>query len=52
LGQKGCEGSFEIRNADVAANMADGGFTRVPNQDELQLNPARGLRSHDFERDD
>jgi phosphoserine aminotransferase len=23
----------------MAANMADGGFTRVPNQDELQLNP-------------
>ena len=29
----------KFATADVAANMADGGFTRVPNQDELQLNP-------------
>src|SRR5437879_6691675 len=27
-------------NADMAATMADGGFTRVPHQDELQLNPS------------
>ena len=38
-GKKAAKEALKFGNADVAANMADGGFTRVPNQDELQLNP-------------
>src|SRR5262249_285392 len=38
-GQKAVKEAQKFGTADMAANMADGGFTRVPNQDELQLNP-------------
>jgi phosphoserine aminotransferase len=39
-GKKAVKEAQKFGTADVAATMADGGFTRVPNQDELQLNPA------------
>jgi len=39
-GKKAVKEAQKFGGADVAANMADGGFTRVPNQDELQLNPS------------
>jgi len=38
-GKKAAKEAQKFGTADIAANMADGGFTRVPNQDELQLNP-------------
>lgn len=38
-GKKAVKEAQKCGNVDLAANMADGGFTRVPNQDELQLNP-------------
>ena len=37
-GKKAVKEALKFGNADIAANMADGGFTRVPTQDELQLN--------------
>jgi phosphoserine aminotransferase len=37
-GKKAVKEAQKFGNVDMAANMADGGFTRVPNQDELQLN--------------
>jgi phosphoserine aminotransferase len=37
-GKKAVKEALKFGNADLAANMADGGFTRVPKQDELQLN--------------
>src|SRR5437588_2730315 len=39
-GKKAVKEAQKFGNVDLAANMADGGFTRVPNQDELQLNPS------------
>src|SRR2546421_3020681 len=39
-GKKAVKEAQKFGNVDMAANMADGGFTRVPNQDELHLNPA------------
>jgi phosphoserine aminotransferase len=39
-GKKAIKEAKSFGNVDVAANMADGGFTRTPNQDELQLNPS------------
>src|SRR5947208_1703618 len=39
-GKKAVKEAQKFGTADLAANMADGGFTRVPNQDELLLNPA------------
>jgi len=39
-GKKAVKEAQKCGNVDVVANMADGGFTRVPHQDELQLNPA------------
>jgi phosphoserine aminotransferase len=39
-GKKAVKEAQKFGTADLAANMADGGFTRVPNQDELQLNPS------------
>ena len=39
-GKKAVKEALKFGTADVAATTADGGFTRVPNQDELQLNPA------------
>ena len=38
-GKKAAKEAQKFGNVDMAANMADGGFTRVPNQDELHLNP-------------
>jgi phosphoserine aminotransferase len=38
-GKKAVKEAQNFGNVDTAANMADGGFTRVPHQDELQLNP-------------
>jgi phosphoserine aminotransferase len=39
-GKKAVKEAQKCGSVDMAANMADGGFSRVPNQDELQLNPA------------
>ncbi|MFY9620431.1 MAG: 3-phosphoserine/phosphohydroxythreonine transaminase [Pyrinomonadaceae bacterium] len=39
-GQKAVKEAQLFGSVDTAANMADGGFTRVPTQDELQLNPS------------
>ena len=38
-GKKAVKEAQKFGTADVAANLADGGFTRVPTQEELQLNP-------------
>jgi phosphoserine aminotransferase len=38
-GKKAVKEAQKFGNVDLAANMADGGFTRIPNQVELQLNP-------------
>src|SRR5437868_5735929 len=38
-GKKAAKEAQKFGNVDMAANMADGGFTRVPTQNELQLNP-------------
>jgi phosphoserine aminotransferase len=37
-GKKAAKEALKFGNVDMAANLADGGFTRVPNQNELQLN--------------
>jgi len=39
-GKKAVKEALKFGTVDLAANMADGGFTRIPNQDELQLNPS------------
>jgi phosphoserine aminotransferase len=39
-GKKAVKEGQKFGTVDMAANMADGGFTRVPAQDELQLNPS------------
>jgi phosphoserine aminotransferase len=39
-GKKAVKEAQKFGTADVAVTMADGGFTRVPHQDELQLNPS------------
>ncbi len=39
-GKKAIKEAKSFGNVDMAANMADGGFTRIPNQDELHLNPS------------
>ncbi len=38
-GKKAVKEAQKFGHVDLAANMADGGFTRVPGQDELHLNP-------------
>ena len=38
-GKKAVKEAQKFGHVDLAANMADGGFTRVPGHDELQLNP-------------
>jgi phosphoserine aminotransferase len=38
-GKKAVKEAKRVANVNVAATMADGGFTRVPNQDELNLDP-------------
>jgi phosphoserine aminotransferase len=39
-GKKAVKEAQIFGTVDMAANMADGGFTRVPAQDELHLNPS------------
>src|SRR2546425_6830993 len=39
-GKKAVKEAQKFGTVDLAANMADGGFTRVPGQDELHLNPS------------
>ena len=39
-GKKAVKEAQKLGTVDLAANLADGGFTRVPGQDELQLNPS------------
>ena len=39
-GKKAVKEAQIFGTVDMAANMADGGFTRVPTQDDLQLNPS------------
>jgi phosphoserine aminotransferase len=39
-GKKAVKEAQIFGTVDMAANMADGGFTRVPTQDELHLNPS------------
>ncbi len=39
-GKKAVKEAQKFGTVDLAANLADGGFTRVPGQDELQLNPS------------
>src|SRR4029077_8048024 len=38
-GKKALKEAKRVGGVSVAATMADGGFTRVPGQDELSLNP-------------
>src|SRR5712691_7657118 len=38
-GKKAVKEAQKFGNVDLAANMADGGFTRVPGQAEIHLNP-------------
>jgi phosphoserine aminotransferase len=39
-GKKALKEAKKVGATNVAATMADGGFTRIPSQDELQLNPS------------
>ena len=39
-GKKALKEAKKVGQTNVAATMADGGFTRVPGQDELKLNPS------------
>ena len=39
-GKKAVKEAQKFGTVDLAANLADGGFTRVPGQDELHLNPS------------
>ncbi len=39
-GKKAVKEAQKFGHVDLAANLADGGFTRVPGQDELHLNPS------------
>lgn len=39
-GKKAVKEAQKFGSVDTVANIADGGFTRVPRQDELQLNPS------------
>src|SRR5256885_443189 len=39
-GKKAVKEAQKFGTVDFAANLADGGFTRVPNQDEIHLNPS------------
>src|SRR3979409_526051 len=38
-GKKAVKEAQKFGNVNLAASLADGGFTRVPGQDELQLDP-------------
>ena len=51
-GKKALKEAKRVGAANVAANMADGGFTRVPGNDELKLDPQGRLRSHHHQRND
>ncbi len=39
-GKKAVKEAQKFGHVDLAANLADGGFTRVPAQDEIHLNPS------------
>jgi len=39
-GKKAVKEAQKFGTVDLAANLADGGFTRVPGQDEIHLNPS------------
>src|SRR6266446_1732471 len=39
-GKKAVKEALKFGHVDLAANLADGGFTRVPGRDELHLNPS------------
>ena len=39
-GKKAVKEAQKFGHVDLAGNMADGGFTRVPGQDEIHLNPS------------
>src|SRR2546426_1642762 len=39
-GKKAVKEAQKFGTVDLAANMADGGFTRVPSRDEIHLNPS------------
>ena len=39
-GKKAIKEAQKFGTVDLAANLADGGFTRVPGQDEIHLNPS------------
>jgi len=39
-GKKAVKEAQNFGTVDTAANMADGGFTRIPSQEELHLNPS------------
>src|SRR5260370_26165924 len=39
-GKKAVKEAQNFGHVDLAANLAGGGFTRVPGQDELHLNPS------------
>src|SRR5437868_10152561 len=39
-GKKAVKEAQKFGSVDLAANMADGGFTRVPSQEEIHLNPS------------
>jgi len=39
-GKKAVKEAQKYGTVDLAANMADGGFTRLPGQDEIHLNPS------------
>jgi len=39
-GKKALKEAQKFGTVDLAANLADGGFTRIPGQDELHLNPS------------
>jgi len=39
-GKKAVKEAQKFGTVDLAANLADGGFTRVPSQEELHLNPS------------
>src|SRR5207253_8582345 len=38
-GKQAVKEAQQFGTVDLAANMADGGFTRIPSQDEIHLNP-------------
>ena len=50
-GKKAVKEAKREGNVNVAATMADGGFTRTPGDGRNQARPEGGLRPHHHERD-